>query len=512
MDRGIRDKKNIIRSRVSPETPGNTAPGAGVSEYQKKVEEFFEKVHLRPRPKQVELATQIAERFDGPLGLEAPTGFGKTLTILSAMYAREEFPILWRVRTHDLARHIANQAAMANLTFYIAGGREKLCPLFDEHRNDIHIFCRYFKYKCPFYKPFTSVPDVYEFGDLVKVRETCPYYLQLFLNRDVIVAPYKLGLPFNVNAEIIDEAHNYIIDIQSIQLHHLKEAFKELSMDKELSMTGFYEIDPRKLYELAMPKLLEIMERGQKPILAPKVLSKLSNAYIGWVEDNEVYLLSFHRPRLKTLFVSATLGPLASLIKIPILRVEGPKIPAVVATWVTTRFRDFDVTMAHRYNDILFLMRKYFRRIVVFTSSRVASLLKFDYGEDDLPNLSGDWEGVLLLYSRGRKSEGVDIEGDAVLIAGAPYLPPTVKLSRLGISQEDLATVVTIQNVGRLLRRPEKRPFIVLGDERFLGRLRQHMEQYFDIQEARDIPELDNVLKQWHQGSQHQQSSQQQPS
>jgi DNA excision repair protein ERCC-2 len=317
----------------------------------------------------------------------------------------------------------------------------------------------------------------------------------------VVITPYKLGLSFNVNATVIDEAHN-LIDIQSIPLVKLKAALHELSMGDLIG----HEFDPRRLYELAMPKLLDLLERGEKPLTAT-VLTKLARATLGWVEENEVYLLSFYRPRYKTLYISATLGPLAPLLHVPVVRVEGLKIPAVIATWVTTRFRDFDVAMAHRYNDIIFLMRKYFRRIVVFASSRVASLLTYDYAGEDLPS-ARDWEGVLLLYSRGKRGEGVDIEADAVLIAGASYLPPVVKLSRLGISHDDLTAIVTMQNVGRTIRSPSSRPFVVLGDERFSERLRRHIEQYFQLQEANDIQELDKALKQWHQQNSQQQTNQ----
>ena len=98
-----------------------------------------------------------------------------------------------------------------------------------------------------------------------------------------------------------------------------------------------------------------------------------------------------------------------------------------------------------------------------------------------------------MLFSRGRKGEGVNIEADAVLIAGAPYLPPYVPLRKVGLSHDDFAAITTVQNIGRVLRKPESFPLIILADERF--RKLQQLTKYFEFKEVESLHSLDELLR-----------------
>jgi DNA excision repair protein ERCC-2 len=455
-------------------------------------EEFFRKAGLKPRPLQLEAAKQLAEMLESEsnIGFEAPPGFGKTLSVLASVYAKRLFPILWRVRSYDLASRIAEDCALAGLTFYIAAGRDRTCPLVTEYKNHVHFYCRFMKYKCPYFKAITTLPDAFTYKELINFKESCPYYIQSLLKRDVIITPYNVGLYFDVNLEIIDEAHNAII-VESFPVAKFREALKELSLDFHGTI-----FNPRYLLDVGTSRLLEILEKGGMTFTAASVLLKLQGGIKAWIEDDEVHVLKIYKPKQRAVYVSATLMPIQQLLKIPVIRIEPTKLPAIVTLWVTSRFKDFDVIMAKNYNDIIFLLRKHFRKILVFATSRVASLLYRNYDDENPPNDKESWEGVYLLLSRGKKSEGVNLNAEAVFLAGASYPPPTVDLSGFGITNDNLVTIVAIQNIGRARRSPNAKPLVILGDERFSKRLKHNLEVYLNIQEADDLQTLDRLIRQ----------------
>jgi len=223
----------------------------------------------------------------------------------------------------------------------------------------------------------------------------------------------------------------------------------------------------------------------------------LSRSQAAWVEEGELHLLHVYRPRGRALYVSATLTPLERFLKVPVIKVPpARRLRALLLTWLTTRFDLYDARMAERYNDLLFLLRKHFAKILGFATLRVASLLHCDLSEEDLDFISDDWQGVLLLSPRGRRAEGVDLRADAVIMAGAPYPPPYATLKKLGLSLDDLMLITTIQNIGRATRDPSDNPLVILADERF-RRFAQSLGDYFEFVEVNDIRELDAKLKQW---------------
>jgi DNA excision repair protein ERCC-2 len=461
-------------------------------------EEFFRKAGLKPRPLQLEAAKQLAEMvLSNPvMGFQAPTGFGKTITVLAAISLADAFPVTWRVRTHEIAKRIAEDCALLNFPFYIAAGREKLCPLKEEYKSNTYYFCRFLKFKCTFFKGLSSIKpenifsvDYDQLLRKLKGTEICPYYAQLYQQAHVYIIPYSLGLSFDVNLEVIDEAHNMVLDVYSIPEAKLREALAELDIHYE--PTG--DLIQQAFIETAQMKIVELLEQGKMPLIAGRVIAMLARGTFVWREEGEIHILKFIRPRKRTIFVSATLEPLQKIYNIPVLEIPVQRKPeALIATWMTTRFHEWDYKMAKEYNDLIFLLRKHFQRIVVFATKRVARSLRADYVEE----APKDWKGVFLLFSRGKKGEGVNIESEVVVVAGAPYLPPFIHVEKLGLTHDDVATITTIQNIGRTLRHPENNPLIILADDRF-RKLKPILDRYYTNIETDDLHSLDKAIQKY---------------
>lgn len=463
------------------------------------IEEIFKKAGLQPRPLQIETARELARQLDsGSVGLEAPPGFGKTLVTLGALVSRNDFPTLWRVRTYPLAKHIAEQCALLNLRFFVVAGREEMCRARVE--DTMRLLCRYLRYKCPYFGAISQIPDdVFDYAELrERMQNGCPYYAQLSVRAQVYIGVYRLGLPLPRQVEVLDEAHN-LIEVKSLPLSIIYDALKEIQMPKN-SLARIIE-HPRAFAEEMVPIVLKYIDEGKKLLAAPKLLTLLSRAEVAWVEEGNVHFIERYIPRARTVYISATLSPFAEIFRIPIIKVPVSKRRVHVTTWLSTQFQEYDYMMAQRYNDLLFLLRKHFGKILAFSTERVATLLHYDYDEDDLDTLEDDWTGVLLVKARGRRAEGVDINKvDAVVSVGAPFPPPFVNASKIGLSLGTLAAITTIQNIGRTLRAPTDNPFIILADKRFL-KLTQ-LQENFELVAVNDLQELDETIKQWRQVSQ----------
>ena len=480
---------------MTPKPRATRQPGAGVSEeLSKKITEIFASAGLKPRPLQLQVAIELVRQLDSSpvgVGLEAPPGFGKTLTVLASFILSDVFPIIWRVRTYPLAKHIAEQCSLLNLRYFVVAGREKMCLM--KHEG-MHYLCRYLRHKCPYFGAISQVPDdVFDYAELrERIHNICPYYAQLAIRAQVYIGVYKLGLPLPRQIEVLDEAHN-IVGVKSLPLSVVYDALKEIQMPKNY-LDRIVE-HPRAFSEEILPIVLKYIDEGKKLFVAPKLFTMFSNVEVAWIDGSELYFVERYIPRVRAVFISATLSPFAEIFRIPIIRVPVYRTRrAYVTTWLTTQFWEYDIAMAQRYNDLLFLLRKYCRKILVFATERVATLIHYDFYEDDLDmdTLKNDWSGVLLFKARGRRAEGVDVHADCVVIAGVPYLPPYARVEKVGLTRDVAAIITTIQNVGRALRSPDADPVIVLADERFL---RLPLYNYFQLREVHDLPELDRLLK-----------------
>jgi len=81
-----------------------------------------------------------------------------------------------------------------------------------------------------------------------------------------------------------------------------------------------------------------------------------------------------------------------------------------------------------------------------------------------------------------------------VVLAGAVFLPPHVRVQKVGLSPEVIPAVTALQNVGRATRAPDARVQVVLADERF-ARIPM-LRESFEMHEVHDIKELQEALQQ----------------
>ncbi len=479
------------------------------------VEELFP---LKPRPGQIEVAEKLAELLEQRLRIvfSAPTGWGKTLVALTALKAANALPALWLVRSLELGRRVAEDAALLRLTTFTAAGRERTCPLADKLGEAVHDFCRLHKHKCPYFRPppaldptLTSWEQVVEAG---RREGWCPYYAQDLVEADVLVQSYNRRARRAVAAAVYDEAHNLLLpEERSYSISRIAEAIaaarglvsqqvmkklealygyllaREGSVDPSLHLSEEERSELRWAFWRAEPELM----RSLKPLV------DVAAAPIAYAEGERVVLF---KPRLPlpfrpAVFVSATIPQFAH----ELLRTEAEiRVPwaakpkATLVKSVTTRYEDFSIKMALEYKKILLETAKRHKRVLVFAASeRVArELRKWATYEEVLP--PPDWEGVLLLRARGRFAEGVDLPADAVVMAGAPYLPPEVsdRLARAyraaGVPDPVRAAIdlpmltATLQCIGRAWRDPERPPSVVLADWRY-ERYAKDLEPYLEL-------------------------------
>lgn len=475
---------------------------------------------IPPRMGQEEVASKLAELLlDGKrILLSAPTGWGKTMTVLAALKASGLLPAVWMGRSLVLGKRVGDDAALWSLKAFISAGRERTCLLAEELNGAVHDFCKYMKYRCPYarFPPSYSLPLVaFSYTEVVergKREGWCPYYAQDFVEADICVQNY-FKRPSQTKCTVVDEAHNLLMPRETrILLSKLVEGvtvLREFSVSSRLLHAtdslvryitvkdGILEIslflDENGLNELK-ELYLERLKEGD-PRLRPFLELTRGVAYI---EGEKVLVfkpesLPSFRP---CILVSATIPEIGgnflqidAEIKIPWSR----KLRATIVEDVTTKFDEFDTNMVLRYKRLLVNVARDYKRVLVFAASeRVAKelLSLATYYEAEPPS---DWEGLLLLKARGRFSEGIDLPADAVVIAGAPFLPPEVsdRLAKLyravGLRAPLKAAVdipmliATLQCVGRAWRRPDTDAIVFLADSRF-SKYVEDLGSYLEIQ------------------------------
>ena len=436
------------------------------------------------------------------------------MTVLAALVSSESLPALWLVRSLAIGTRIREDADRWGLVVFTAAGRERVCPLAREKGDAVHDFCRYFRYKCPYARLPPAVPLVTSWEELANRGERegwCAYFAQDSVSADIIVQSYwRRRRP--ARAAVVDEAHNLLVPEEREytvgQLAEAVAAARELGASERLqgrlqellhhALTvaaaelryALSDEEREELYRM----YFEALEKGDARL---KILVDLVRATAVYVEAEKIYV---YRPPLSlrlrpTIFVSATMPPEAThFLNVEVeLRVPwSVRAKAFIVEGVTTKFEDYSTRMAERYVKLLVRVSKRHKRILVFAASeRVAKDLRaWATYEETIP--PPGWEGVLLLRARGRYSEGIDLQADAIIIAGAPFLPPEVAaslaraLKRAGHPDPVKAAIdmpmiiATLQCVGRAWRDPQKPPTVYLADERF-ARYRE-LEEYLEIQ------------------------------
>lgn len=223
----------------------------------------------KPRKGQIEALKFIKKHAKENVCIDAPTGFGKTAVILSALLPIA--PIVWAVRTGNEADRPIEELKEINKrlnTDYFGfsfRGKKDMCLLAREKGLDdtesVAYLCKRSRDNCPYYIPIESLrfkpsePMLYtEILKLCRENGICPYYFQreLLFHADVVSLSYnyivhpslgwviKSVIPFEDCFLVVDEAHNlrYAGSIFSdeITLNTARNALKEVEkLDKEVA-------------------------------------------------------------------------------------------------------------------------------------------------------------------------------------------------------------------------------------------------------------------------------------
>ena len=487
------------------------------------VKEIFRQANLIPRKGQAEAAESIKKALETGIDtlFVAPTGWGKTLAVLAALKAAGRLPALWLVRSLKLGDRISKDALLIGLRPFVAAGRKKTCPLAYRYGDAIHVWCRLFRVNCEFYvellKRGVDASGVLSWEELLD-KGICPYYGQDFVAReaDVIIQNYHRR-SYPVSACIVDETHNLLAPrVRRLKIDTLINAATEISavgyhelgeeVRRYASRTGYIPLEKLPLAELER-SLVDAVQVLKKVKALPKLVSAVRAAQRGaayrepWSDVVEIYEAPW-RPRVKpTVFITATLPrEMEPLLGVEgVVRVEPEPRTAFVTSWLTSKWGQ---ETWWEYQKFLFKLKMRFKKVLVFATERIALrvLEKVDYYEPEFESgIPEDWRGVLLLHSRGRFAEGVDIRCDCVVVLGCPFLPPEVaaRLKRfyrkMGIPGNAALwspmVITTLQCVGRATRSPEDRPIIILADNRFL-KYEEFFHPYITLQEVKDENDL----------------------
>ncbi|MDV3104476.1 helicase C-terminal domain-containing protein [Thermococcus waiotapuensis] len=254
--------------------------------------EYFPYEILRPHQKEFIDLVNEAVRRGSNLIIEAPTGFGKTISVLAGVlpYAKEAgYKVLYLARTHRQMDRVIEELKEINKKTPVSGvelrSRKELClhNYLIEYTSDAYtamVVCKNLKKsgKCQFYenekkkkeefeevaKFFLSEPaHPVEILDYAQTLELCPYDLtrKVAEKADVIVASYLymispgireaflegLGLTYSDLIVIFDEAHNLPDQAisalsDSISIHTVNRAIKEAEEYREHEIANFLSI------------------------------------------------------------------------------------------------------------------------------------------------------------------------------------------------------------------------------------------------------------------------------
>ncbi len=243
----------------------------------------------RPRKGQLDALKFIKKHAEGIVCLDAPTGFGKTAVVLSALLPLG--PVMWAVRTGNEADRPVeelkeiNRRLGKNYFGFSFRGKKDMCLLARDiglkDSESVAYLCRQRREKCPYNNSLEFKPEgpmLYtEILDICKETGSCPYYSQrgLLLHADLVSLNYnyivhpalgwviKSVVPFKNFFLVVDEAHNlrYAGNVfsEEITLNTAKNAVREAEkVDNEVA-------EEVKKIQLQMEELMRAMERrGEK--------------------------------------------------------------------------------------------------------------------------------------------------------------------------------------------------------------------------------------------------------
>jgi len=451
-------------------------------------------MELRLREDQEDVVVKIIDalRGSGFAALQAPTGWGKTITALFTIKELNAKPALWLEPRLATEMHVYQHAVDLNMRVIATAGREKLCL-----NNYTTIdFMRGVCHSCRFNR-LVSLGELGDFGafadmDFGRLREVgeqmsiCPYKLQSFLERfygyDLVISHFgrasKLIKAVRPKLIIVDEAHNtalpviHRVDVRALRLLLVDRlGFEEDEFDGLIRSPESLRVVLRELVDTLIYAVSE--DNDVRPIV--EELLAMLNAQIWFYDEVEESLVGLEIPSIganvPTLFMSATLPP--SLLQNAIVVRRGWSIPVKIDDKYALTLDSIE----KRRENIARHVEEYLQPgTVIYTTLSRESLLGNDVvWEDELGNKTPcDFrDRIVALKAFGRFNEGVNLDCfSRLVILGLPLLPPNVmqRLRSRGINEGDFITMKTVQLIGRVIRtaeRPSQMPEIILVDKRF---------------------------------------------
>ncbi|ACJ16528.1 ERCC2/XPD/Rad3-related DNA repair helicase [Thermococcus onnurineus NA1] len=269
--------------------------------------EYFPYESLRPHQREfIELVNEAVKNGENAI-IEAPTGFGKTVSVLAGIlpYAIEMgYKVLYLARTHRQMDRVIEELKAINRKTPISGvelrSRKDLClhsylTQFTTDAYNAMVVCKNLKKlgKCPFYenekKKKTEFDELIKFFlqepshpmeilDYAQTLELCPYDLtrRIAEKANVIVASYlyllsptirenflsSLDIDYSDLIVVFDEAHNLPDQAISalsdrLSIHTVNRAIKEADEYREHEIANFLSIFGKGLEMLYEEKLRE---------------------------------------------------------------------------------------------------------------------------------------------------------------------------------------------------------------------------------------------------------------
>jgi hypothetical protein len=452
------------------------------------------------RSDQREVAKRLVEvlKTHPVVGLQAPTGWGKTIVALEVI---KELSVkaLWLTPRLSIGVHVFHHCGALGLRCLATAGREKMCS-FGYSSLD---FARGVCHRCGLNQSRVSIGELdrlilgsLDFGKVKEAAEQlriCPYKLQTLIegmgDYDVVIAHYnrarKLVNALRPRLIIADEVHNVALPIiHRVNTKELRFLLEKLGFeeDEALGLVRSPETLRALLQEMVDSLIYVIDEDGEARPIVEELVEMLGSS-IWYYDESEDAVVGLEVPELprtdaKMLLMSATLPPsLASDPNVITVR-RGWAVPVRIdSKYVLT----YENVRKRREEIGRYVAERYLRpSTVVFTTTAREDLLLLNnkdgiIWEDELEGRTPcDFKNeTVVLRAYGRYAEGINLDcfGNLVLL-GLPALQPTAmhRLEARGIKPRDLIITKLVQIIGRVTRSPtppDKMPNIYLVDKRF---------------------------------------------
>jgi len=447
-----------------------------------------------PRLAQIEIWSALSKLNESRvIFIEAPTGVGKTVALLSYLLERYN-RILWFCYTHRQQEVVLKEAKRieektgASLSTVLIRGISSLCPIREVKKSVYpHQACRYYSavygcVECPYREQFLrALSSRLTVATYAYLRE--PYFQKIASLIDL------------ADVLVFDEAHHLLQPPRvEVPLKWIEEAYREYGCElfkRMVRREKVVDIDESELLLLSSVGEEILAERGQSYCLeVARVLrgvkrvfyDKREDKYTGLRRDFHEFLKEFLENK-KAIFVSATLPEQVKLIlssgevsrvrrheyNFKCLIYSGVKLPK--RAW-----KKFKVLRGIQW-VVSVISRFYKRALIVFPSTELLEMFKERY---KLPS------NTIPIVAGSREAEGVDVDANACIILGVPYdrvtriTIETVKYFRKYTRKPKTlgyiipAVIKAVQAAGRILRKPNR--VIVFYDKRWIK-----LTKYFPV-------------------------------